>query len=87
MTAPVTVYTQPGCKPCDAVKERLAQAGVEFEAVDISVNDEARSYVVNVLKARSTPVVVTYTHPPILGNKQDQLDELIDYYTASETGL
>ncbi|ASR86160.1 NrdH-like protein [Mycobacterium phage BobSwaget] len=85
--APVTVYTQPLCKPCDRVKEKLTAAGIEFEAVDLLQNAEAYTYVKNVLKASSTPVIVTDTHDPIIGYQPDKLAELIDYHTASETGL
>ncbi|AFI24966.1 hypothetical protein [Mycobacterium phage SWU1] len=84
---PVTVYTRPGCKPCERVKDKLTAAGIDFDAVDVTTNSEAYDYVTKVLNAMSVPVVVTDTHKPILGYQPDQLDELIDYYTASETGL
>ncbi|ARQ94600.1 glutaredoxin [Mycobacterium phage Journey13] len=87
MFAPVTVYTQPGCKPCKTVKQRLTDAGIEFDEVDVTFNAEAYDYLTKVLKARATPVIVTDTHPPIFGDNPEKLQELIDYYTASETGL
>ncbi|AHJ86422.1 hypothetical protein 40AC_59 [Mycobacterium phage 40AC] len=85
--APVTVYTQPLCKPCDRVKEKLTEAGVEFDAVDLMANAEAYTYVRDVLKASSTPVIVTDALDPIIGYQPDKLSELIDYFSASETGL
>ncbi|QGJ91352.1 thioredoxin [Mycobacterium phage Bachome] len=85
--APVTLYTQPNCAPCRRVKELLEAEGIEFDAVDITQNDEAYTYVTQVLKAAATPVIVTDTHEPIIGNRQDELEELISYYTASETGV
>ncbi|QFG10424.1 NrdH-like glutaredoxin [Mycobacterium phage Anthony] len=84
---PVTVYTQRKCVPCERVKEQLTKAGIEFEAVDIGLNEEACIYVTDVLNARSTPVIVTDTHEPIIGNDPEKLAELIEYYTASETGV
>ncbi|AOE44674.1 NrdH-like glutaredoxin [Gordonia phage Strosahl] len=85
--SPVTVYGQPSCKPCERVKSQLEEAGVEFEYVDISANDEARTYVTGVLKARSTPVIVTDAHDPIIGYDTSKIRSVIEYYTASETGL
>ncbi|AMW64137.1 glutaredoxin [Mycobacterium phage EvilGenius] len=87
MFAPVTVYTQPLCKPCDRVKEKLTAAGIEFDAVDLSANAEAYTYVRDVLKARSTPVILTDAFDPIIGYQPDKLAELVEYFTASETGL
>jgi glutaredoxin-like protein NrdH len=85
--SPVTLYTQPLCKACDRVKDRLTEAGVAFDAVDITQNADAYTYVRDVLGAGSVPVIVTDTHKPIIGYQPDKLAELIDYYTASETGL
>ncbi|AXH46797.1 NrdH-like glutaredoxin [Mycobacterium phage Acolyte] len=87
MFAPVTVYSQPLCRPCDRVKEKLKQAGIEFDEVNILQNDEAFTYVKEVLKAKATPVIVTDTHDPIIGYQPDKLAELVEYHTASETGL
>ncbi|QNJ55844.1 NrdH-like glutaredoxin [Mycobacterium phage PainterBoy] len=85
--APITIYTQPGCRPCHRIQQRLEDAGVDYDVVDITRNEEAKAYVTGVLKARSVPVIVTETHEPIIGDQPDKVDELIDYYTASETGL
>ena len=74
---PVTVYTQPLCKPCDRVKKKLKEANIDFEEVNILENEEAYSYVKNVLKARSTPVVVSDVYEPILGYEPTQLKDLI----------
>ncbi|BBX09452.1 hypothetical protein MAIC_42550 [Mycolicibacterium aichiense] len=87
MFAPVTIYTQPGCGPCTVVKELLEEAGIDYDAVDVTLNSEAYDYVTKVLKLRSTPVIVTDTHDPIVGDDRDKLQDLIHYYTASETGL
>ncbi|QDP44640.1 NrdH-like glutaredoxin [Mycobacterium phage NothingSpecial] len=85
--APVTVYSQPLCKPCDRVKEKLAKAGIEFDDVNIMTNDEAYTYVSKVLGASSTPVIVTDVMEPIIGYHPDKVAELIEYFSASETGL
>lgn len=87
MTKPITVYTQPGCKPCHQAMQKLDDAGLDYDTVDITKNGDAYTYITQVLKAKSIPVITSDTHPPIIGNIQDRLAELIEYYTASETGL
>ncbi|KRD08617.1 NrdH-redoxin [Mycobacterium sp. Root265] len=89
LTAPITVYTSPGCKPCERVKQMLEDAGVEYDAVNLMTkeNEDAYVYVTEVLHVRSTPVVVTDTHNPIVGYQPDKIKELIEYYSSSETGV
>ncbi|UJD20893.1 NrdH-like glutaredoxin [Mycobacterium phage Zimmer] len=85
--APLTVYTQPGCRSCVRVIEKLEHLGIKLDVVNLNTNPEAKTYVTDVLKAASVPVIVTDTHDPIIGYQPDKLAELIEYYTASETGL
>lgn len=55
--ATVTVYTTPTCPQCTATKKKLTRLGVDFTAVDVSQDDEARQYV-HRLGYTSAPVVV-----------------------------
>lgn len=71
------VYTQPGCLPCKRVINKLLEAGVPIEVVDISLHEEAKTYVTQVLGAKSTPVIVSDVMEPILGYQPDKLKELI----------
>lgn len=41
----IIVYTKPACVQCNATKKALDRAGLDYELVDISINDEARDYV------------------------------------------
>lgn len=41
----ITVYSKPACVQCTATKKALDRAGLEYELVDISVDEEARDYV------------------------------------------
>ncbi|AGF73329.1 glutaredoxin-like protein NrdH [Corynebacterium halotolerans] len=41
----ITLYTKPACMQCNATKKALDRAGLEYETVDISLDDEARDYV------------------------------------------
>lgn len=87
MFEPVTIYTQPGCVPCHQVQERLEKAGIGYDVVNIITNDDARTYVLDVLKVTTVPVIVTDVMEPIIGNQPHKVEELIEYLTSSETGL
>lgn len=53
----ITVYTKPACVQCNATYKALDKQGLEYEVVDISVDDEAREYVM-ALGHLQAPVVV-----------------------------
>lgn len=41
----ITLYIKPACMQCNATKKALDRAGLEYTSVDISLDDEARDYV------------------------------------------
>ena len=41
----ITVYTKPACQQCRANTKALDKAGLEYDLVDISLDDGARDYV------------------------------------------
>ena len=41
----ITVYSKPACMQCTATKKALDRAGLDYTLVDISMDDEARDYV------------------------------------------
>ena len=41
----ITLYTKPACVQCKATKKALDRAGLKYDTVDISLDDEARDYV------------------------------------------
>ena len=53
----VTVYTKPACVQCNATYKALDKQGIEYEIIDISMDDEAREYVM-ALGYLQAPVVV-----------------------------
>lgn len=53
----VTVYSGPGCMQCKMTADILTEAGIEFNYVDISLDEKARDHVVNGLGFASVPVV------------------------------
>ena len=59
MTQPAsaTVYTKPACVQCNATYKALEKQGIAYDVVDISLDDEARDYVM-ALGHLQAPVVV-----------------------------
>ncbi|MCS4535271.1 glutaredoxin-like protein NrdH [Corynebacterium sp. HS2168-gen11] len=53
----ITLYTKPACVQCKATKRALDKAGLDYEMVDISVNEEAREYIM-ALGYLQVPVVM-----------------------------
>ncbi|WP_312588526.1 glutaredoxin-like protein NrdH [Corynebacterium dentalis] len=53
----ITLYTKPACVQCTATKRALDKAGLEYTMVDISLDDDARDYVM-AMGHLQAPVVV-----------------------------
>ncbi len=53
----ITVYTKPACVQCNMTYKTLDKLGLEYEVVDISLDDEARDFVM-ALGYLQAPVVV-----------------------------
>lgn len=53
----ITVYTKPACVQCNATFRALDKAGVTYEKVDITLDSEARGYVL-ALGYLQAPIVV-----------------------------
>ncbi|VBA34482.1 Glutaredoxin-like protein NrdH [Mycobacterium pseudokansasii] len=51
------LYTKPNCVQCDATKRALAKSGIPHELVDITVEPDARDYVLS-LGYLQAPVVI-----------------------------
>lgn len=54
----VTVYSKPACVQCEQTKKLLTKNGIDFETIDITMNQAAYDTVVN-MGFMSAPVVVT----------------------------
>lgn len=74
----IAVYTQPDCRPCKRVVQKLEEAGVNYEVVDITRDLVAADYVKRWLNAKSVPVIEAEDGTVILGYQPDQLKTLID---------
>jgi glutaredoxin-like protein NrdH len=53
----ITVYTKPACVQCNATFKALDRHGLAYGTVDITVDDEARDYVM-ALGYTQAPVVI-----------------------------
>lgn len=51
------LYTKPNCVQCDATKRALAKSGIAHEVVDITVEPDARDYLLS-LGYLQAPVVI-----------------------------
>ena len=58
----VTVYSKPACVQCRATTRALDKAGISYDIVDITLDDEARAYVM-ALGHLQAPVVDTGSEP------------------------
>ncbi|MCF3940629.1 redoxin NrdH [Gordonia tangerina] len=53
----ITVYTKPACVQCHATYKALDKQGLDYQVIDISVDESARDYVMS-LGYLQAPVVV-----------------------------
>ena len=54
--ATVKVYSTPTCMYCNLLKDFLKEKGVEYEAIDVAENAEAREYIVEKSGQMGVPV-------------------------------
>lgn len=82
----MTLYSRTVCKLCDRMKLRLTEAGVTFETInlDLPEYDDARTYVTQVLGAKSVPVVVSDVYPPILVFQPEKIKQLVRALTLND---
>ena len=58
----ITVYSKPACMQCKATEKALTKAGLEFTTVDISMDEEARDYVMALGYLQAPVVTVDNDH-------------------------
>ena len=73
MTA-ITVYTKPACVQCNATFRALDKAGVDYAKVDITVDSDARDYVMGLGYLQAPVVVAGGQHWP--GFRPDRIAEV-----------
>ena len=69
----VKVYSTPTCPYCEILKDFLKDKGIEFEAIDVSQNQEAQNYIMEKTGKMAVPiteidgeVVVGFDRPKIV---------------------
>ncbi|GAA1806602.1 glutaredoxin-like protein NrdH [Agromyces neolithicus] len=70
----VTVYTKPSCVQCNATYRALDSKGIEYEVLDLSVDETALAQVKE-LGYLQAPVVIT-DEGHWSGFRPDKIDEL-----------
>lgn len=78
---PVTVYTKPACVQCTATFKALDKQGVVYQAVDISLDGEARDYVMALGHLQAPVVVVGKDHWS--GFRPDRIKALAGAFDAA----
>ncbi|PRQ10853.1 NrdH-redoxin [Corynebacterium sp. 13CS0277] len=58
----ITVYSKPACVQCTQTKKLLDRSGLEYEVIDISIDTEAREYVMALGYLQAPVVVVDNEH-------------------------
>lgn len=55
----VKVFSKPNCPQCDMTYKVLKAEGIEFDKIDITKDDSARSFIMDDLGYLQAPVVVS----------------------------
>ncbi|MFW9042597.1 glutaredoxin-like protein NrdH [Corynebacterium striatum] len=58
----ITLYTKPACVQCNATKKALDRAGLEYTSVDVTLDEEARDYVMALGYVQAPVVEVNGEH-------------------------
>ena len=74
LTPRVTVYTKPACPQCRATLRALENAGLDYEAIDISTDEQARDFVMSLGHLQAPVVVAGDRHWS--GFRPDHIDDL-----------
>jgi glutaredoxin-like protein NrdH len=72
----VTVYTKPSCVQCNATYRALDSKGIEYQVLDLSVDEAALEHVKG-LGYQQAPVVIT-DEDHWSGFRPDKIAELAD---------
>jgi glutaredoxin-like protein NrdH len=72
----ITVYTKPGCVQCRATIRVLEHAGLDFTAVDVTTNTQARDFVMSLGYLHAPVVVADSVHWS--GFRPDRISDLTD---------
>lgn len=72
----VKVYSTPTCPYCNMAKEYLKEKGIEFEDIDVSVNQDAAKEMVEKSGQMGVPVI-EIDNKIIVGFNRPEIDKLL----------
>ncbi|NOQ62345.1 glutaredoxin-like protein NrdH [Mycolicibacterium fortuitum] len=72
----ITVYAKPACVQCNATYKALEKAGIAYEKVDITLDNDARDYIM-ALGYLAAPVVMAGDQH-WSGFRPDRIKELVN---------
>ncbi len=58
MAEEIVVYTKSGCPYCKNLKEEYTEKGIPFKEINVSMDEEAKKFVKEVLMVNKVPVTV-----------------------------
>jgi glutaredoxin 3 len=73
----VRIYTTPTCGYCQMAKRFLAERGVKYDEVDVSIDRQAATEMVNLTGQMGVPVIVI-DGEPIIGFNRTRIEQLIN---------
>jgi glutaredoxin 3 len=77
MQPSVTIYSSPTCGFCHMAKEYFAKKGIAFTEKDISVDEDAYTFVVEKIGQAVTPII-TIDNDIIVGFDRPKIDAALE---------
>lgn len=81
----IQVFGKPDCPGCKLTKDLLDREGAAYEYYDVSDNQWAKDVLVE-HGIKSVPVVLSFTHQPIVGFRPDAIKDLVRAYEQTAPG-
>ncbi|SIC89788.1 glutaredoxin domain-containing protein [Mycobacteroides abscessus] len=78
----IQVFGKPDCPGCEQVKKLLDREGAVYEYYDVTASDWA-SCVLKEHGVKQVPLVLSWTHQPIVGFKPDVIKQVVRAYEQS----
>lgn len=76
MAENITVYTTPTCTYCKMTKEFLDEHGIEYKAIDVTQDEEARNAMIEKSGQMGVPVI-DIDGEILVGFNKEKLSELL----------
>ncbi len=73
----VTIYSTPTCTYCMMAKDFMNEKGVDYEDVDVSVNEEKRKEMLGLTGGQMGVPVIVIDGEVIFGFDKDKIEELL----------